>query len=37
MRFQAMEMPFNHPLTGKGIDQFMKDWNQAFQETAAVR
>ena len=37
MPFKVLDMLFNHPLTDKGIDQFMKDWNKAFQETAAVR
>src|SRR5713226_9681491 len=26
-------MPFNHPLTDKGLDQFLKDYNKVFQET----
>ena len=26
-------MLFNHPLTDKGVDQFLKDWAQVFQET----
>ncbi len=37
MPFKVLDMLFNHPLTDKGIEQFMKDWNKAFQETAAVR
>jgi len=24
-------MLFNHPLTDKGLEQFLKDWNKAFQ------
>ncbi len=35
MPFKVMDMLFNHPLTDKGIDLFMKDWNKVFQETAA--
>jgi transaldolase len=23
---------FNHPLTDKGLEQFLRDWNKAFQE-----
>jgi transaldolase len=26
-------MQFNHPLTGEGLDQFLKDWTKASQET----
>ena len=37
MPFKVLDMLFNHPLTDKGMDQFMKDWNKAFQEPAAVR
>jgi transaldolase len=37
MPFKVLDMLFNHPLTDKGIEQFMKDWNKVFQETAAVR
>jgi len=25
-------MLFNHPLTDKGLEQFLRDWNKAFQE-----
>jgi transaldolase len=37
MPFKVLDMLFNHPLTDKGIEQFMKDWNKVFQETAAAR
>ena len=33
MPFKVLDMLFNHPLTDKGLDQFLKDYNQAFQET----
>ena len=33
MPFKVMDMLFNHPLTDKGMEQFMKDWNKVFQET----
>jgi hypothetical protein len=32
-----MDMLFNHPLTDKGLDQFLKDWAKAFQEAPAGR
>jgi transaldolase len=35
MPFKVMDMCFNHPLTDRGIDQFMKDYAKAF-ETAGV-
>jgi transaldolase len=31
MPFQVMDMLFNHPLTDKGLDQFLKDYKKAFQ------
>jgi transaldolase len=31
MPFKVLDMLFNHPLTDKGLDQFLKDWNKAFQ------
>jgi transaldolase len=33
MPFKVMDMLFNHPLTDKGLEQFMKDWAKAFQES----
>ncbi len=33
MPFKVMDMLFNHPLTDKGVDQFLKDWARVFQET----
>jgi transaldolase len=37
MPFKVLDMLFNHPLTEKGIEQFMKDWNKAFQQSPEVR
>jgi transaldolase len=37
MPFKVLDMLFNHPLTDKGLDQFMKDWGKVFQETGAAR
>ncbi len=36
MPFKVMEMLFQHPLTDKGLDQFLKDYAKAFEE-APVR
>jgi transaldolase len=30
--FKVLDMLFNHPLTDKGLDQFLKDWAKVFQE-----
>jgi transaldolase len=35
MPFKVMDMLFNHPLTDKGLDQFLKDYAKAFQEAPA--
>jgi transaldolase len=32
MPFKVLDMLFNHPLTDKGLDQFLKDWAKVFQE-----
>jgi transaldolase len=32
MPFKVFDALFNHPLTDKGLDQFLKDWNKTFQE-----
>ena len=37
MPFKAMDMLCNHPLTDKGMEQFLKDWPKTFQEEPAVR
>ncbi|MGH9664861.1 MAG: fructose-6-phosphate aldolase [Bryobacteraceae bacterium] len=31
--FKVMDMLFNHPLTDKGLEQFLKDYAKVFQET----
>lgn len=33
--FKVLEMLFYHPLTDKGLDQFLKDYNKVFQEQPA--
>jgi transaldolase len=33
--FKVVDGLFNHPLTDKGLDQFLKDYAKVFQETAA--
>ena len=33
MPFKALDLLFNHPLTDKGLDQFLKNWSKVFQET----
>jgi transaldolase len=32
MPFKVLDQLFNHPLTDKGLDQFLKDYAKAFQE-----
>jgi transaldolase len=32
MPFKVMDTLFNHPLTDKGLDQFLKDYNKAFSK-----
>ena len=32
--FKVLDMLFNHPLTDMGLEQFLKDYNRVFQETA---
>ena len=36
MPFKVMDMLFNHPLTDKGLDQFLKDYRKAFQQEPAT-
>jgi transaldolase len=31
--FKVLNMLFDHPLTDKGLDQFLSDWAKVFQET----
>jgi transaldolase len=33
MPFRVLDMLFNHPLTEKGLEQFLKDWAKVFQES----
>jgi transaldolase len=33
MPFKVLDLLFNHPLTDRGLDQFLKDWAKVFQET----
>jgi transaldolase len=33
--FKVVDSLFNHPLTDKGLEQFLKDYAKVFQETAA--
>jgi len=35
--FKVLDMLFNHPLTDRGLEQFLKDYNKVFAETAATR
>jgi transaldolase len=35
MPFKVLDMLFNHPLTDKGLEQFLKDWGKVFQEAPA--
>ena len=37
MPFKVLDALFNHPLTDKGLEQFLKDWGKVFQETAQAR
>ena len=33
MPFKVMDQLFNHPLTDKGLEAFLKDWGKVFKET----
>ena len=35
MPFKVLDMLFNHPLTDKGLDQFLKDYRKVYEETPA--
>lgn len=35
MPFKVLDMMFNHPLTDKGLDQFLKDYHKAFDTTGS--
>jgi transaldolase len=34
MPFKVLDMLFQHPLTDRGLEQFMKDYRRVYQETA---
>src|SRR5688572_12046373 len=35
MPFKVLDQLFNHPLTDRGLEQFLKDWEKVFQESSA--
>jgi transaldolase len=37
MPFKVLDQLFNHPLTDRGLEQFLKDYNKVFQETGVAR
>src|SRR5215510_9803983 len=37
MPFKVLDQLFNHPLTDKGLEAFLKDYAKVFEETGAVR
>jgi transaldolase len=37
MPFKVLDQLFNHPLTDRGLEQFLKDWGKVFEATAAKR
>jgi transaldolase len=37
MPFKVLDQLFNHPLTDKGLENFLKDWAKVFQETGAIK
>ncbi|MEO8128118.1 MAG: fructose-6-phosphate aldolase [Bryobacteraceae bacterium] len=37
MPFKTLDSLFSHPLTDKGLEQFLKDWGKVFNETPAAR
>lgn len=36
MPFKVLDQLFNHPLTDKGLEQFLKDWGKVFHETSVA-
>jgi len=34
MPFKVLDMLFNHPLTDKGLDQFLKDYRKVYRDTS---
>jgi transaldolase len=37
MPFKILDQLFNHPLTDRGLEQFLKDWDKAFKEPQPSR
>jgi transaldolase len=37
MPFKVLDQLFNHPLTDRGLEQFLKDWGKAFEASPAGR
>jgi len=37
MPFKVLDSLFNHPLTDKGVEQFLKDYHKAFHDAPVVR
>jgi transaldolase len=37
MPYKTLDSLFGHPLTDKGLEQFLKDWGKVFQEAPASR
>ncbi len=37
MPFKVLDMLFNHPLTDKGLEQFLKDYHKAFRDRGGER
>lgn len=37
MPFKVLDQLFNHPLTDKGLEGFLKDWAKVFQDSGATR
>jgi transaldolase len=37
MPFKVLDALFNHPLTDKGLDQFLRDYAKAFQDAPVAR
>jgi transaldolase len=36
MPFKVLDQLFNHPLTDKGLEQFLKDWGKVFHATSVA-
>jgi transaldolase len=36
MPFKVLDQLFNHPLTDKGLEQFLKDWGKVFHEASVA-